>query len=179
MRRPAVFLDRDGVINRAVMRDGTPRPPASLEQCEVLPRVAEALSALKAHGFSRVVVTNQPDVARGISSRELVDSIHARLASELDIDAILTCFHDDADACECRKPKPGLLLRAARDLGIDLASSFMVGDRRQDVEAGRRAGCRTFWVVPDHSAPSDVECDFRVSSLFEASRIILGREVSR
>jgi len=177
MNRPAVFLDRDGVINRAFMRSGTPHPPASLEQCEILPRVPEALRALKAHGYARVVVTNQPDVARGISSRELVDSIHARLAGELDIDAILTCFHDSADACECRKPKPGLLLRAARDLGIDLSSSFMVGDRRQDVEAGRRAGCRTFWVDSGHSGGRDVACDFRVGSLIEASRIILGRAV--
>ena len=179
MSRPAVVLDRDGVINRAIMRGGTPHPPATLAQCEVLPGVAEALGALKAHGYSRVVVTNQPDVARGISSRELVDSIHARLASELDIDAILTCFHDDADACECRKPKPGLLLRAARGLGIDLGSSFMVGDRRQDLEAGRRAGCRTFWVDSGESALRDVECDFRVSSLFEASRIILGQAILR
>jgi D-glycero-D-manno-heptose 1,7-bisphosphate phosphatase len=179
MSRPAVFLDRDGVINRAFMRDGTPHPPAMLDQCEILPSVAEALSALKAHGYSRVVVTNQPDVARGISSRELVDSIHARLASELDIDAILTCFHDSADACECRKPKPGLLLRAARDFGIDLSSSFMVGDRRQDMEAGRRAGCRTFWVDSGQGGERDVACDFRVDSLIEASRIILGPAVTR
>jgi D-glycero-D-manno-heptose 1,7-bisphosphate phosphatase len=173
MSRPAVFLDRDGVINRVCMRGGTPRPPATLSECEVLPQVAEALSALKAHGYSRVVVTNQPDVARGNASRELVESIHARLAGELDIDAILTCFHDDGDACECRKPKPGLLLRAARDLRVDLASSFMVGDRRQDVEAGRRAGCRTFWVDSGHGGERDVACDFRVGSLFEAARIIL------
>src|SRR6202022_3622745 len=138
--------DRDGVINRALIRDGTPHPPATLRDLEILPYVPEALSALKAQGYSLVVVTNQPDVARGTSSRELVDSIHERLKSTLDLDAIFTCFHDNADACDCRKPNPGLLYRAAHDLSIDLPSSFMVGDRWRDVEAGKRAGCRTFFV---------------------------------
>ena len=116
MIRRAVFLDRDGVINRAFVRNGRPYPPASLQSLEILPRVPEALFALKAHGYALVVVTNQPDVSRETSSRESVDRIHERLKSELDLDAILTCFHDDADECDCRKPKPGLLFRAAADL---------------------------------------------------------------
>jgi D-glycero-D-manno-heptose 1,7-bisphosphate phosphatase len=173
MMRPAVFLDRDGVINRAFIRDGKPCPPATLLDLEVLPRVPEALGALKAHGYWLVVVTNQPDVARGVSSQELVDGIHARLRQELDLDAIFVCLHDDADACDCRKPKPGLLLRAARDMGIDLSSSFMVGDRASDVEAGKRAGCRTFFIDSDSGERPPSSCDFRVGSLFEASRIVL------
>jgi D-glycero-D-manno-heptose 1,7-bisphosphate phosphatase len=179
MTRPAVFLDRDGVINRALTRDGTPHPPASLQDLEILPHVPEALSALKAQGYSLVVVTNQPDVARGTSSRELVDSIHERLKSTLVLDAIFTCFHDDADACDCRKPKPGLLYRAAHDLGIDLTLSFMVGDRWRDVEAGRRAGCRTFFVDCSYHERPPSSCDFRVGSLIEASRIILAQPDSR
>jgi D-glycero-D-manno-heptose 1,7-bisphosphate phosphatase len=173
MTRPAVFLDRDGVINRAFIREGTPHPPASIRDVHILPEVPEALSALKAHGYTLIVVTNQPDVARGTSSRELVDSIHARLMRELSLDAILTCFHDNADECACRKPKPGLLFRAACDFGIDLAASFMVGDRWRDVQAGRRAGCRTFLIECDyHEKPAEF-CDFRVGSLAEASRLIL------
>jgi D-glycero-D-manno-heptose 1,7-bisphosphate phosphatase len=179
MMRPAVFLDRDGVINRALVRSGRPYPPASLQNLEILPRVPEALSALKAHGYSLVVVTNQPDVSRGTSSRELVASIHERLKSELDLDAILTCFHDDADECDCRKPKPGLLFRAAADLGIELSSSFMVGDRWRDVEAGKRAGCRTCFIDCSYDERPPSSCDFRVGSLIEASRIILAQLDSR
>ena len=179
MTRPAVFLDRDGVINRTFIRDGTPCPPVSLRELEILPHVPEALSALKAQGYSLIVVTNQPDVARGTASHELVDSIHERLKGELDLDAIFTCFHDDADECDCRKPKPGLLLRAAHDLGIDLTSSFMVGDRWRDVEAGRRAGCRTLFVDCGYREPPSHSCDFRVGSLLEASGIILAESDSR
>src|SRR5277367_4345983 len=109
--KPAVFLDRDGVINRALTRDGMPHPPACLADLELLPDVAGALERLKKHGYRLVVVTNQPDVARGTSSRELVEAIHAHLKIELGLDAVLSCFHDDADRCECRKPSPGLLLQ--------------------------------------------------------------------
>ena len=175
MMRPAVFLDRDGVVNRTFIRDGTPYPPVSLQDLEILPNVPEALSALRARGYSLVVVTNQPDVARGTASRETVDSIHERLRSELDLDAILACYHDDADECDCRKPRPGLLFRAARDLGIDLPSSFMVGDRWRDVEAGRRAGCRTFFIDCSYDERLPSSFDFRAGSLMEASEIILAQ----
>lgn len=179
MMRPAVFLDRDGVINRACIRGGTPHPPSSLRTFEILPRVPEALSALRARGYPLVVVTNQPDVARGTSSREMVDTIHERLRSALDLDAIFSCFHDNADACDCRKPKPGLLLRAAHDLGLDLPSSFMVGDRWRDMEAGKRAGCRTLFVDCNYSERRPSSYDFRVGSLVEASQIILAQSDSR
>jgi D-glycero-D-manno-heptose 1,7-bisphosphate phosphatase len=173
MRRPAVFLDRDGVINRALVCNGIPCPPASRQDLTILPRVAEALEALTARGYALVVVTNQPDVARGTSSRSAVELIHATLRSELCLDAILTCFHDSADHCDCRKPKPGLLLRAARDLDIELAASFMVGDRWRDIEAGQRAGCRTFFIDAGYEERQPVSCDFRVGSLGEAADIVL------
>jgi D-glycero-D-manno-heptose 1,7-bisphosphate phosphatase len=175
MTRPAVFLDRDGVINRAVIRDGLPYPPDSLATLEILPKVAEALGTLKAHGYWLVVVTNQPDVARGSCSRALVESIHARLKDELTLDAILTCFHDGTEHCDCRKPKPGLLIQAAQDYGLDLPSSYMVGDRWRDVEAGRRAGCKTFFVDCGYRESSPGSCDFRVASLAEAADIILAQ----
>ena len=173
MKRAAMFLDRDGVINRAIVRDGVPRPPTSLDELEILPGVPDALSALKAAGYVLVVVTNQPDVARGRTSPRLIGEIHARLTAALSLDSILTCFHDDCDECDCRKPKPGLLWRAARDLGLDLEASFMVGDRWRDVEAGRRAGCRTFY-IDRHYAEAAPECpDFRVGSLLEAAGVVL------
>jgi D-glycero-D-manno-heptose 1,7-bisphosphate phosphatase len=168
-----MFLDRDGVINRAVIREGIPCPPASLNELEILPGVPAALNALKAGGYQLVVVTNQPDVARGSTSLQLVGDIHARLADTLALDAILTCFHDDSDDCECRKPKPGLLLQAARELSLDLASSFMIGDRWRDVEAGRRAGCRTFYVDQGYEERMPVCTDFRVDSLSQAAGVVL------
>jgi D-sedoheptulose 7-phosphate isomerase len=141
--RPAVFLDRDGVINRPVVRDGKPFPPSGLEELELLPGVASSLLDLKAHGFDLFVITNQPDVARGTQTRETVESIHQVLASSLPIDSIFVCYHDDADHCACRKPKPGLLLEAQRKHNIDLARSFVVGDRWRDIDAGHAAGCKT------------------------------------
>jgi D-glycero-D-manno-heptose 1,7-bisphosphate phosphatase len=141
--RRAVFLDRDGVINRAVVRDGKPSPPASMEDFELLPEVASSLHALKAHGFALYVITNQPDVRRGTQTREAVESIHQTLSSTLPIDDIFVCYHDDDDECDCRKPLPGLLLEARSKHNIDLSRSFVVGDRWRDIDAGHNAGCKT------------------------------------
>jgi D-glycero-D-manno-heptose 1,7-bisphosphate phosphatase len=175
MMRPAVFLDRDGVINRAFVRAGIPHPPASLGDLEILPDVPAALRALQELGYALIVVTNQPDVARGSASRASVDAIHERLSNELPLDAILACFHDETDECDCRKPKPGLLMRAAGDFDIDLSQSFMVGDRWRDVEAGRRAGCKTFFIDCGYEEAESPSCDYRVQSLMEAARLIAAR----
>ena len=145
MRR-AVFLDRDGVVNEAVVRDGKPYPPQKAEDVIVLPGVEAACRRLRDAGFSLIVVTNQPDVARGQQSLEEVHRINAKLAAAVPLDEVVVCPHDDADACPCRKPRPGMLLDAASRHGIDVRSSFMVGDRWRDVEAGKRAGCRTVFI---------------------------------
>jgi D-glycero-D-manno-heptose 1,7-bisphosphate phosphatase len=171
----AVFLDRDGVINAAVVRDGKPYPPASVEAVEILPGVADALAALKRAGYMLVVVTNQPDVARGTQTRAAVDAIHARLRAELPLDAVYVCPHDDADACHCRKPKPGLLLDAARDLDIDLAHSYMVGDRWRDIDAGIAAGCTTIWIDRGYAEPQPRTFGTRVAGLPDAGAWILDR----
>jgi len=170
---PAVFLDRDGVINAAVLRDGKPYPPARAEDVEILPGVARALDALKRAGYVLVVVTNQPDVARGTTPRAAIDAIHARLAAELPLDAIRACFHDDADRCACRKPLPGLLLDAARDLDLDLAASVLVGDRWRDIDAGRAAGCRTVFINANYRERRPTGFDVELSSLAEAADWIL------
>jgi len=141
--RPAVFIDRDGVINRAVIRDGKPFPPSSLEELEILPQVASSLLDLKAHGFALYVITNQPDVARGTQTRAAIEALHQALTSSLPIDDIFVCYHDDSDHCACRKPNPGLLLEAQRKHNLDLARSFVVGDRWRDIDAGHSAGCKT------------------------------------
>jgi D-glycero-D-manno-heptose 1,7-bisphosphate phosphatase len=176
MTRAAVFLDRDGVINRPRLIKGRPHPPATLAELEVLPGVPPALEMLRARGYSLIVVTNQPDVARGSGCRTTIDLMHEMLSQRLPLDAILTCFHDDADACQCRKPQPGLLLRAAQQLDLDLARSFMVGDRWRDIEAGRRAGCGTFFVDLGYDEAAPSAFDYRVGSLPEAADIIAARE---
>jgi len=141
--RPAVFLDRDGVLNRAVVRDGKSFPPSGPEEFELLPEVASSLVDLKAHGFALFVITNQPDVARGTQTREAVEAMHQKLATSLPIDAVFVCYHDDADHCACRKPQPGLLLEAQRKHNLDLSRSYFVGDRWRDIDAGHTAGCET------------------------------------
>ncbi len=141
----AVFVDRDGVLNRAVVRDGRPYPPSTLESLEILPGVAEAVQRLCDAGFLVIGATNQPDVARGTQRREVVEAMNARLSAEMPITDILVCYEDGDDSPR-RKPNPGLLLEAAETYGIDLSASFMIGDRWRDVEAGRRAGCRTVFI---------------------------------
>lgn len=177
--RRAVFLDRDGVINRAVVREGKPYPPGSAADLEILPGVASALRRLKAAGYLLVVVTNQPDVARGTQSQAAVDVIHARLAGVLPIDEFRLCPHDDADRCECRKPKPGLLLAAAREHHLDLDASVMVGDRWRDVQAGRAAGCATVFLDYGYAERKPDHPDAVVGSLDEAADWILSRDGDR
>jgi D-glycero-D-manno-heptose 1,7-bisphosphate phosphatase len=140
MATRAVFLDRDGVINANVMRDGRPVAPTRLDEFRLLPGVEDAVRALKRAGFLVIVVTNQPDVRTGRTPRATVDAMHDVIRSRLEVDDIKACFHTDADGCSCRKPKPGMLLEAARERDIDLARSYVVGDRWSDVEAGRAAG---------------------------------------
>lgn len=141
----AVFVDRDGVLNRAVVRDGHPYPPATIEALEILPGVVEAVYQLVHAGFLVVGASNQPDVARGTQRREVVEAMNARLMAVMPITAILVCY-EDGEGNPRRKPNPGLLIEAAEIYRIDLRASFMVGDRWRDVEAGRQAGCQTVFL---------------------------------
>lgn len=173
LRTRAVFLDRDGVLNNAAFPDKNPRSPRSLDEVTVLPGVVEALGMLRAAGFRLIGATNQPDVLRGNISRKLVDDINGLLLSVLLLDAIEVCFHDDGDNCDCRKPKPGLLVRAAQACDLSLTGSYMVGDRWRDIEAGRQAGCRTVLVGSGYGETLLHEPDARVADLLEAARWIL------
>ena len=139
----AVFLDRDGVLNEPVVRDGKPYPPASPDDVLISDGAPAALAHLRALGFTLICVTNQPDVARGTLAAATLDAINARLTEALPLDAIYDCRHDDIDACACRKPKPGLIIDASAAFAIDPATSYLVGDRWRDIEAGAAAHCRT------------------------------------
>jgi D-glycero-D-manno-heptose 1,7-bisphosphate phosphatase len=170
----AVFLDRDGVLNRTILRNGRPYPPATLADLEILPGVAEGLAALKACGFLLLVVTNQPDVARGTQERAVVEGMHAALAAALPIDDFFVCYHDDRDLCDCRKPKPGLLLQAAAKYGLDLSASYLIGDRWRDIDAGHAAGCPAVWIDGGYAerGPSS-PAEARVESCLEAASWIV------
>jgi len=174
VNRSAVFLDRDGVLVESTVLDGVPQSAHSLAELQILPGVAQACDRLRAAGFILVVVTNQPDVARGTLTADTVEEMHRELQHRLPLDEIAVCFHDDADGCDCRKPQPGLLLAAAERWRVDLASSFLVGDRWRDVEAAHRAGCRAIFVDRGYAEPIASEPDATVKNLEEAAEWILG-----
>ncbi len=177
-RRRAVFLDRDGVLNEVLIQNGKPHPPA-LADFKIPPGTAEALLRLKQSDFLLLVVTNQPDVARGTQKRATVDEMGRRLRAELPLDDVLTCFHDDQDDCDCRKPRPGLVTRAAQQYGIDLGRSYLIGDRWRDIDAGTNAGCKTVWIDHGYTEQPPVSApDARVASLPEAVEWILKTEAS-
>jgi len=169
----AVFLDRDGVLNSTFLADGIPTPPKNLQDVVILDGVKDAIQLLNNSCFEIVVVTNQPDVARGVISKESVELINAYLSQELGIKHFFTCVHDDPDGCNCRKPKPGLMLNAARELNLDLYKSFMIGDRWRDVSAGQAAGCECFFIDYGYDEKSPVLPYTRVSSLLEATLLIM------
>ncbi len=177
--RPAVFLDRDGVLNAAEVSDGKPLAPTSVDRLRVLPRVAEACVLLRAAGYFLIIVTNQPDLARGLQTAAAIEDIHSAIAQQLPIDDIRMCPHDDADNCTCRKPLPGLLLSSAADHHLDLSRSYMVGDRWRDVEAGHRAGCATV-LIRNHYNERQAEGPDKVANdLYEAAQWILSSGPSR
>lgn len=172
----AVFLDRDGVLNGAVVRAGKPYPPGSAAEFALLPGVAEVCARLKTAGFLLVVVTNQPDVGRGTQRREEVEAMHAKMCAELPLDRVEACYDPgQGQPSKFRKPAPGMLFRAARELDIDLATSWMIGDRWRDIDCGAAAGCRTIFI--DHGYEEKLRAlpDFRARSLPEAAELLLAQ----
>ena len=175
--RAAVFLDRDGVLNEVDVRDGTPHPPAGVEQLSLLPGVVEACYRLRQLGFVLIVVTNQPDIARGKQTRDEVDRMHDALRARLPLEEIVVCAHDDVDDCPCRKPRPGMILDAAARLDLDLEESVCIGDRWRDVEAGKRAGVLAIFVDRGYGERRPADADAIVGSLPAAVEIIESQRV--
>ncbi len=172
MRR-AVFLDRDGVLNQLVMRNGQGMSPRGLAEFALLPGVRPAVEALQQAGLLAIVVTNQPDIARGTLAQDELDRIHAELLRAVRVDAIYTCAHDDRDACACRKPKPGLLAQASRAWDVTLSESFLIGDSWKDVAAGQAAGCTTIFIGSCDGPAGEVKADFVARDLPAAAELIL------
>lgn len=168
----AIFLDRDGIINESIVISGKPYAPKNLDEFKIIPGVAAVLCQLKEDGFILVVISNQPDVARGTIVRETVELMHELIRQQMPIDSFETCFHDDIDCCTCRKPKPGAILNAVDKLNIDLSKSFLIGDRWKDMEAGRAAGCKTIFFDYGYDEPSPTCMDYTITNLAEAIQII-------
>jgi D-glycero-D-manno-heptose 1,7-bisphosphate phosphatase len=177
--RLAVFLDRDGTLNATTVREGKPYPPATAEELEILAGVREGCAQLEAAGYILVVATNQPDVGRGSQNRETVEAIHTRLIDLIpQIALIQVCYHPGTQygsICDCRKPQPGMLLDAARQLNLDLKQSWMVGDRWRDIDCGHAAGCRTILIDYGYEEKLKTLPDFIVKSFSEATSTILAR----
>jgi D-glycero-D-manno-heptose 1,7-bisphosphate phosphatase len=146
MQRRAIFLDRDGVLNEAVVRNRKPFAPASVDELIITDSAKVMLPIWRAQNFLLICVTNQPDVQRGWVTKASVEAINQKIAAVLQLDDFYACYHDDADVCACRKPEPGALIAAAEKHDIDLSASYMIGDRWKDVAAGKAAGCKTIFI---------------------------------
>lgn len=175
--RPAVFLDRDGVINRVVVRKGMPYPPSHVEEFELYDDVPAGCARLKAANFLLVVITNQPDVGRGTQSREAVEAMNLKMQSALPLlDRIEICYHAGeryGEPCDCRKPRPGLILRAVAELNIDPKRSYVIGDRWRDVDCARAAGCRAILIQRGYNESLREASDFTVANFDEAVTAVL------
>jgi D-glycero-D-manno-heptose 1,7-bisphosphate phosphatase len=176
----AVFLDRDGVLNQAIVSGGKPGAPRTVDEFVIPPDRVASLNELKRRGFALIVVTNQPEVARGRQSIAAIEEMHRRLRAALPVDDVLACFHDEADRCQCRKPWPGLLLEAQQKYDLDLSQSFLIGDRWKDVDAGNAAGCKTVFIDYHYRerGPS-TEPSVRVSCLRDAVDWIISHGMSK
>jgi D-glycero-D-manno-heptose 1,7-bisphosphate phosphatase len=178
--RKAVFLDRDGVIVIPQFRDGRSFAPVRLEDFQIYPEAHAALTALKSAGFLIIVVTNQPDVGKGVISLATIEGMHRVLTHELPIDAVKACYHTQKEGCRCRKPSPGMLLDSAEEFGVSLPDSFMVGDRASDIQAGRAAGCRTVFIDLGYTSEAKPDnATYVVRTISEAAEIILAAPSNR
>ncbi len=174
--RPAVFLDRDGVLIHTNVVDGKPYAIRDRAEYRLLPGVREACMRLKAAGFALVVITNQPDLDNQLVTPETMNQIHAYLQRDLPLDGIYVCPHDKRRNCDCRKPRPGMLLQAGQELALDLKKSWMVGDRASDVAAAKTAGCRAVFIDCGYGETKPEKPDAVAYSLAEAAEVILTSE---
>jgi len=170
--KKSVFLDRDGVINKVYIKDGLPRSPNSSNELKILPGVRESIIKLKKLNFICLMVTNQPNVSRKKIDKNSVIQMNNFLKNEIALDDIFVCYHDDSDNCNCRKPKPGLLLQAGKKWDVDFKKSFMIGDRWKDIQAGEKVGCKTIFLDYKYNEKKPKKPDFVSDSLLNAAHII-------
>ncbi len=171
----AVFLDRDGVVNKLVVINGERTSPKSLDQFEIFPNLSQVLSKIREQ-YLIIIITNQPDIARKKLSVTELEKMHAKLREQIEIDDLYVCEHDDVDNCLCRKPKPGLIINAAKKWNIDLMNSIIVGDSWRDMLAGEKVGLTKYYVDPckndSHNNKIQFKYDHRVKNLKDAGKAI-------
>ncbi|HOV88836.1 MAG TPA: HAD family hydrolase [Candidatus Paceibacterota bacterium] len=170
--RRAIFLDRDGVINKAIIRAGGFSSPWSLDEFEIIDEVEEVLKEFKKLEFLNIIITNQPDIARGNLLLRELEKMHQIILERLPVDDIQYCPHDDKDNCDCRKPKPGMILRAAQKWNIDLNHSYVIGDRWKDIKASKAAGCKAFLIRREYNLDYQEDYDFEINNLKEVVEFI-------
>ena len=172
--KKAVFLDRDGVLNRSILVNGVPKPPTAVREIEILEGVTEAIQILKNNEFIPVVITNQPDIARGLILEAQVNEINRHIGNLTGIINFYVCGHDDSDLCNCRKPQPGMIKKACSELNLDIEKSFLVGDRWKDISAGQEMNLKSYFIDYSYKETLPKLPFTRVSSLLEAVAIELG-----
>ncbi len=168
--KKAIFLDRDGVINKVILSDGKPFSPRKFNEFEFLPQVEKALSYLRKLGFINIIVTNQPDIARGLVEMKELNKMHTLIREKLPVDDLMVCPHDDKDNCTCRKPKPGMLIEASEKWGIELKKSYLIGDSWKDMEAGKSVSCKT--ILIDMPYNHEAKSEYRVKNWDEVVETI-------
>tara|TARA_B100000900_G_scaffold314045_1_gene272880 strand:+ start:477 stop:1013 length:537 start_codon:yes stop_codon:yes gene_type:complete len=171
-----IFLDRDGVINEPVLINNNPHPPKSSEELIITQSSKEAIKLLQKNSYEIIVVTNQPDVTRGKTTKDAVYAINKKISEICNINHFRICFHDDSDKCNCRKPKPGLLIDASKEFKFNLEKTFMIGDRNKDIIAGQRAGCKTIFIDRRYKEEKPYKCDKIVDNLLQAVLYIIGSQ---
>ena len=166
--RKAIFLDRDGTLNKAYIENGLPISPSSLNKFKIIKGVKKSINRLKKLNFLCILITNQPDVFRGKISKKTVVKMNSYIKKKIKLDDMFVCYHDNEHNCSCRKPKPGLLLKASKKWKIDLKKSFMIGDRWKDILAGKKVGCKTIFINNNYKNDKKVKADFTFKSLLKA-----------
>ena len=150
-----LFLDRDGVINKLVDN----RPPWKISEIFIYEEIKNIINYSRSLDYIPIVITNQPDAARGDITYDLLNKINSSICKKLNLNNCYICDHPYDGVCECRKPKPGMIIKASKDINIDLNKSYMIGDREKDIEAGRRAGCKTISI-----SESTISADYKVKN---------------
>ena len=167
-KRMAVFLDRDGTLNKTYIKKGLPISPPSFNKLKIIDGVKKSIKKLKKLNFMCIMITNQPDVARAKIKKKTVIKMNSFIKSKLKLDDIFVCYHDDKHKCKCRKPKPGLLIQASKKWRIDFSKSFMIGDRWKDISAGKKVGCKTIFINNNYKLDKIVKADFTYKTLLKA-----------
>lgn len=167
-----VFWDRDGTINYPIIIDGKSHPPDCVEHLQLVFGIRQLMDKICKMGYLNIVVTNQPDYARGLQTKEEIEKINNAIVEYLPLDGLFVCYHDNSDNCECRKPKPGMLLKAKEKYDIDFSHSWLIGDFPSDVKAGKAVGCKTIFIEGNYKEILTEQPDYIVKSIEKIEDII-------